>query len=162
MEQRFNCNNDQKSRQPDTVEAKMCRAGGPSEVPSMQQDAVRTTAKHAAMPAPPLSDFQPRMLASELITAIQRCAIGDKEQLQSASELGAIFVSELHQLLVNRPNLQPQTFRQILPAVQYFLNRSLMVSAADTGDALRNANRLLAAATGFVALGMFRPLVPAS
>ncbi|CAL8463688.1 g3222 [Coccomyxa elongata] len=92
------------------------------------------------------------MLASELITAIQRCAIGDKEQLQSASELGAIFVSELHQLLVNRPNLQPQTFRQILPAVQYFLNRSLMISAADSGDVLRNANRLLAAAAGFVAL----------
>ena len=122
----------------------------------MPQEAPRTATslgKLAGMPAPPSSDFQPRMLASELITAIQRCAIGDKEQLQSASELGAIFVSELHQLLVNRPNLQPQTFRQILPAVQYFMNRSLMISAADTGDVLRNANRLLAAAAGFVALG---------
>ena len=121
----------------------------------MALDAPRTTSlgKLAAVAVPPQSDFQPRMLASELITAIQRCAIGDKEQLQSASELGAIFVSELHQLLVNRPNLQPQTFRQILPAVQYFLNRSLMISAADTGDVLRNANRLLAAAAGFVALG---------
>lgn len=122
----------------------------------MPQDKRRTTVssgKFADMSVFPPSDIQPRMLASELITAIQRCAIGDKEQLQSASELGAIFISELHQLLVNRPNLQPQTFRQILPAVQYFLNRSLMITAADTGAVLRNANRLLAAAAGFVALG---------
>lgn len=48
---------------------------------------------HAKFPemAPQPSDYQPRMVASELITAIQRCALGDKEQLQSAAELAGIY-----------------------------------------------------------------------
>ena len=103
------------------------------------------------------SDYQPRMIASELITAIQRCALGDKEQLQAASELSAIFINELHQLLVFRPNMQAQVFRQILPAVQRFLARSAVVDATDgCAQTLGNANKLLAAASSFVALSEFR------
>ena len=103
------------------------------------------------------SDYQPRMVASELITAIQRCALGDKEQLQAASELSAIFINELHQLLVFRPNMQAQVFRQILPAVQRFLSRSAVVDATDAcNQTLANANKLLAAASSFVALSEFR------
>lgn len=117
--------------------------------------------KHLAqMPPPTTSEFQPRMMADELVISIQRCAIGDKEQLQSASELAAIFISELHQLLVQRPNLMPQTFRRVLPAVTSFLNRSAIISMCDTGAVLIKANRLLAAASAFVALG--KPLQRAS
>jgi hypothetical protein len=93
------------------------------------------------------------MLAGELVIAIQRCSIGDKEQLQSAAELASIFIAELHQLLVHRPNLMPQTFRRVLPAVISFLDRSKMISVSDTGPILEKANRLLAAAANFVALG---------
>ena len=99
------------------------------------------------------SDYQPRMVASELITAIQRCALGDKEQLQAASELSTIFIAELHQLLVFRPNMQAQVFRQVLPAVQRFLSRKAIVDATNgCPQTLANANKLLAAASGFVAL----------
>lgn len=99
------------------------------------------------------SDYQPRMIASELITAIQRCALGDKEQLQAASELSTIFIAELHQLLVFRPNMQAQVFRQVLPAVQRFLSRRAVVDAANgCPQTLANANKLLAAASSFVAL----------
>lgn len=102
------------------------------------------------------SDYQPRMVASELITSIQRCALGDKEQLQAAAELASIFLNELHQLLVFRPNMQAQVFRQILPAVQRFLSRSAVVDAADgCTHTLANANGLLAAASSFVALSEF-------
>lgn len=103
------------------------------------------------------SDYQPRMVASELITAIQRCALGDREQLQAASELASIFIAELHQLLVFRPNMQAQVFRQILPAVQRFLSRGAIVDAKEgCAQTLANANRLLAAASSFVALSKFR------
>lgn len=99
------------------------------------------------------SDYQPRMVASELITAIQRCALGDKEQLQAASELSTIFIAELHQLLVFRPNMQAQVFRQVLPAVQRFLSRKAVVDATNgCPQTLANANKLLAAASGFIAL----------
>ena len=103
------------------------------------------------------SEYQPRMVASELITAIQRCALGDREQLQAASELASIFIAELHQLLVFRPNMQAQVFRQILPAVQRFLSRSAIVDATKgCAQTLANANRLLAAASSFVALSKIR------
>ena len=68
-----------------------------------------------------------------------------------------IFINELHQLLVFRPNMQAQVFRQILPAVQRFLSRSNVVDATDgCSDTLANANRLLAAASSFVALSKLR------
>ena len=129
----------------------MCRADAFPAAASAVQSKVPQMA-----PVQP-SDYQPRMIASELITAIQRCALGDKEQLQAASELSAIFINELHQLLVFRPNMQAQVFRQILPAVQRFLSRSAVVDATDAcNQTLANANKLLAAASSFVALSEFR------
>ena len=124
-----------------------------SEVPEL---AVPNSKVPGITPVRP-SDYQPRMVASELITAIQRCALGDREQLQAASELASIFIAELHQLLVFRPNMQAQVFRQILPAVQRFLSRSAIVDATEgCAQTLANANRLLAAASSFVALSKFR------
>ena len=102
------------------------------------------------------SDFAPRMLSSELIMSIQRCSIGDKEQLQDAAELAAIFIEELTELITQRPQLMPQVFRQALPACQHFLHRTKMISPLDSGKALCNANRLLGAASQFVALGEHR------
>jgi hypothetical protein len=107
------------------------------------------------------SEFVPRMMSSELITAIQRCSIGDKEQLQDAAELAAIFIEDLTELIVQRPSLQPQVFRQALPSCQHLVDRTRIISPLDTGSALRNANRLLAAAAQFVALGE-APVVDAS
>ena len=106
------------------------------------------------------SDFVPRMMSSELIISIQRCSIGDREQLQDAAELAAIFVEELSELVTQRPQLQPQVFRQALPACQHFLQRTRMISPLDSGKALRDANRLLGAASQFVALGERHHLTP--
>ena len=65
------------------------------------------TLDEMAFPTAP-SDFAPRMLSSELIISIQRCSIGDKDQLQDAAELAAIFIEELTELILQRPQLQPQ------------------------------------------------------
>lgn len=127
-----------------TSKYKMCRVEGTNDafVPHFE----------GKMPELPQT-YTTNMMAQELVTAIQRCAIGDKEQLQAAAELAAIFIAELTELLVQRPQLQPQIFRQVLPAVQNFLDRSKIISAADTGAVLRNANRLLGAAAQFVGVG---------
>ena len=133
---------------PATASRIMCQADASSDV-----FVAHTSSHKPEMLPPPPSQFAPRMMANELVTAIQRCSIGDKEQLQAAAELAAIFTSELLGLLVARPHLQPQIFRQALPAVQHFLHRTKIISAADTGNVLRSANRLLGAAAAFVALG---------
>ena len=76
-----------------------------------------------------------------------------RNSCRQRAELAGIFTSELLGLLVARPQLQPQIFRQALPAVQHFLHRTKIISAADAGNVLRSANRLLGAAAAFVALG---------
>ena len=133
----------------------MCKADAPPGMRDAFDPHLSSPNKLPQVSPPRPSDFAPRMMANELITAIQRCSIGDKEQQQSAAELAAIFVGELLELLVHRPQLQPQVFRQVLPAVQHFLHRTRIISAADTGSILRSANRLLGAAAAFVALGEF-------
>lgn len=138
---------------PTTAFYNACKADPPSGTRDAFAPHFSSPSKLPQLSPPRPSDFAPRMMANELITAIQRCSIGDREQQQSAAELAAIFVGELMELLVHRPQLQPQVFRQVLPAVQHFLHRTRIISAADTGSILRSANRLLGAAAAFVALG---------
>ena len=138
-------------RSASTASTGMCKA----DAPSGASDAFvpHNFNKLPRLSPPECAPASLRMMANELITAIQRCSIGDKEQLQAAAELASIFVSELRNLLVHRQQLQPQVFRQVLPAVQHFLHRTKIISAADTGAVLCSANRLLGAAAAFVALG---------